>query len=94
MGVSKGEKKHKMMALVLNKEFGYEKTSISTLMKVSPTTIGNWVKEANYEVQINKLENQIEDLKLQLSDKGYLPLKPLEENILEYSVDWDSLEDE
>lgn len=68
------------MAYVLFKEFGYTKASIAQLMKVSPQSMGAWIKEVGYEVQIHQLTNEIDSMKSELLALGYKPQKVLDQN--------------
>lgn len=75
--------KEKKMAYVLHREFGYTKSSIATLMGISPQQMGQWIKEVHYEVQINQLNNELFDVKRQLMSLGYTPQKTLDSSDFE-----------
>lgn len=66
------------MAYVLHTEFGYTKASIAQLMKISPQQMGQWIREATYEIQINRLQNEVIGLKQELMKLGYTPMKSLD----------------
>nr|WP_011543459.1 hypothetical protein [Rahnella sp. 'WMR15']CAJ44360.1 hypothetical protein [Rahnella sp. 'WMR15'] len=70
--------KEKLMAYVLHTEFGYTKSSIAKLMKISPQQMGQWIREANYEVEINSLQREVFGLKQELMQLGYSPMKSLD----------------
>ncbi|TOI27499.1 hypothetical protein [Vibrio parahaemolyticus] len=69
--------KEKKMAYVLHFEFGYTKSSIATLMKISPQQMGQWIKEVHYEVRIHRLNNELNTIKQELMSLGYTPQKTL-----------------
>jgi len=75
--------KEKKMAYILHYEFGYTKKAIAELMKISPQQMGQWIKEASYEFQINNLQNEIMEMKQQLIGLGYQPQIPLKENVID-----------
>ena len=66
------------MAYVLHTEFGYTKVSIAQLMKISPQQMGQWIKEASYEIQISRLQKEVSELKQELIRLGYAPMKTLD----------------
>ncbi|MEM6232521.1 hypothetical protein [Shewanella scandinavica] len=70
--------KEKLMAYVLHNEFNYTKVSIARLMKISPQQMGQWIKEATYEIQIRKLQSEVVALKQELLQLGYTPMKSLD----------------
>ncbi len=70
--------KEKLMAYVLHTEFGYTKASIAQLMKISPQQMGQWIREASYEIQINSLQREVSGLKQELIALGYTPMKSLD----------------
>lgn len=72
--------KEKKMAYLLHIEFGYTKSSIATLMKISPQQMGQWIKEVGYEVQIHQLNQELTDIKQELVQLGYTPQKALDSN--------------
>jgi hypothetical protein len=69
--------KEKQMPYVLHYDFGYTKSSIATLMKISPQQMGLWVKEVRYEVQIHQLNQELDRIKQELICLGYQPQKAL-----------------
>jgi len=75
--------KEKQMAYILHEEFGYTKKSISSLMKISPQQMGSWIKETGYQVQINKLEKELDNSRTILNELNYKPQKVLEASIIE-----------
>jgi predicted transcriptional regulator len=72
--------KYKKMAYVLHTEFGYTKTAIANLMQISPQQMGQWIKEAGYEIRLNQANIEIDALKNELMQIGYQPQKPLNSN--------------
>lgn len=72
--------KEKLMAYVLHTEFGYTKASIARLMGISPQHMGQWIREANYEIQIKNLSNEVNALRQELLVLGYTPIKTLDAN--------------
>ncbi len=72
--------KEKKMAYLLHIEFGYTKSSIAALMKISPQQMGQWIKEIGYEVQIHQLNQELTDIKQELMQLGYTPQKALDSN--------------
>jgi len=72
--------KEKKMAYLLHFEFGYTKSSIATLMKISPQQMGAWLKEISYEVRIHNLNNELSKFKSELKALGYTPQKALDQN--------------
>lgn len=70
--------KEKKMAYVLHTEFGYTKSAIANLMKISPQQMGQWIKEVNYELQIYRLNGEIQEIKRELMQLGYNPQKKLD----------------
>jgi len=72
--------KEKKMAYLLHTEFGYTKTSIAKLMKLSSQQMGQWIKEINYELQIHNLNQELNIIKEELIQIGYSPQKPLNSN--------------
>lgn len=63
--------RHKLMAYVLNKEFGYSMTDIAKLMKVSQGTISNAIKDITYKKTIMDLTNELEKAKQEAYRLGY-----------------------
>lgn len=76
--------KEKKMAYVLHVEFGYTKSSIAQLMKISPQQMGQWIKEVNYEVQIHRLNNELIEIKQELMSLGYSPQRTLDHNDFDF----------
>jgi hypothetical protein len=72
--------KEKLVAYVLHYDFDYTKSSIATLMQMSPQQMGQWIKEAHYEVQIHDLDPELNVIKKQLIELGYQPQKALDPN--------------
>lgn len=70
--------REKLMAYVLHTEFKYTKASIAQLMKISPQQMGQWIREATYEIQIHRLQNEVSALKQELLQLGYQPMKSLD----------------
>ncbi|EPM64068.1 hypothetical protein A256_00045 [Pseudomonas syringae pv. actinidiae ICMP 19103] len=70
--------KEKKMAYVLNTEFRYTKSAIATLMGISPQQMGQWIKEVHYEVQIHRLNSELDQIKRELIGMGYTPQKALD----------------
>lgn len=69
--------KEKLMAFLLFTEFGYTKSSIAQLMKISPQQMGQWIREAGYEIQLYQLGGEVAILRNQLKALGYQPQQPL-----------------
>ncbi|OFJ43317.1 hypothetical protein BJN42_21880 [Pseudomonas koreensis] len=67
--------KEKKMAFLLHTEFGYTKSSIATLMKISPQQMGQWIREVGYEVQIHRLNSELSQIRQELLQLGYTPQK-------------------
>ena len=78
--------KEKTMAYVLHTEFGYTKNAIATLMQISPQQMGQWIKEASYEVKINNLQKEVSILKNELKQIGYEPQRSLSNDILDINI--------
>lgn len=72
--------REKKMAYLLHFEFGYTKSSIADLMKISPQQMGAWIKEMDYEVKIHTLNNELVEVKAELMRLGYKPQKTLDQN--------------
>ncbi len=68
------------MAYLLYTEFGYTKSSIAILMKLSTQQMGQWIKEVSYEVQIHQLNQELTIIKDELIQLGYTPQKVLDSN--------------
>jgi Tfp pilus assembly protein FimT len=68
------------MAYLLYTEFGYTKSSIAILMKLSAQQMGQWIKEVSYEVQIHQLNQELTIIKDELIQLGYTPQKVLDSN--------------
>ncbi len=71
MAVCKMTEKHKAMAYVLNKEFGYTMVNISKLMNVSQSTISSAIKDFEYKRNIRNLENELKNARTELKKLGY-----------------------
>lgn len=74
--MSKMTDRHKVMAYVLNKEFGYRQSAIAQLMQVAQSTIANAVKEVSFRLTIQDLERELQEARCQLEQQGILPEKP------------------
>ncbi|MCU4570558.1 transposase [Acinetobacter ursingii] len=72
--------KEKLMAYVLHTDFGYTKASIARLMGISPQHMGQWIREASYEIQLRNLSQEVSSLKQELLRLGYNPIKTLDVN--------------
>ena len=49
-------------------------------MKISPQQMGQWIKEVHYEVQIHRLNHELDSIKQELISLGYQPQKALDHN--------------
>ena len=74
--MSKMTDRHKVMAYVLNKEFGYRQSAIAQLMQVAQSTIANAVKEVSFRLTIQDLEKELQEARYHLEQQGILPEKP------------------
>ena len=74
--MSKMTDRHKVVAYVLNKEFGYRQSAIAQLMQVAQSTIANAVKEVSFRLTIQDLEKELQEARYQLEQQGILPEKP------------------
>lgn len=74
--MSKMTDRHKVMAYVLNKEFGYRQSAIAQLMQVAQSTIANAVKEVSFRLTTQNLEKELQEARYQLEQQGILPEKP------------------
>ncbi len=63
MATLKMTERHKAMAYVLNREFGYPMTAIATLMGVAQSTISSAIKDFEYQRLIRNLEQELNNLK-------------------------------
>lgn len=68
---SKMTERHKLMAYVLKREFGYNMTDIAKLMKVSQSTISMSIKEVDYWRTIRNLQQELNDTRQLLIEKGF-----------------------
>lgn len=75
--MAKMSERHKFMAYVLHKEFGYRQSSIAQLMQVSQSTIANAVKEVSFRVTIQNLENELQEARFIIEQQGLLPENPV-----------------
>ena len=75
--MAKMSDRHKLMAYVLHKEFGYRQSAIAQLMKVSQSTIANAVKEVSFRVTIESLQKELQETRALLEQQGLLPEKPI-----------------
>lgn len=73
MATLKMTERHKAMAYVLNREFGYPMTRIADLMKVSQSTISSAIKDFEYQKLIMNLEQELQKAREELSALGYTP---------------------
>lgn len=72
MATLKMTDRHKAMAYVLNKEFGYSMSKISNLMGVAQSTISNAIKDFEYQRVIRNLEFELREARESLSAKGFV----------------------
>lgn len=70
---TKMTQKHKLMAYVLNVEFGYTMTAIAKLMGVAQSTISTAIKDVNYMRTISNLENALCEARSLLIEQGIEP---------------------
>ena len=75
--MAKMSDRHKVMAYVLYKEFGYRQAAIAQLMQVSQSTIANAVKEVSFRLTIQNLEKELQEARILLEEKGLLPEEPI-----------------
>ena len=73
MATLKMTERHKAMAYVLNKEFGYPMTAIGTLMGVAQSTISRAIKDFEYQRLIKNLEQELDNARMELKALGYNP---------------------
>lgn len=73
MATLKMTERHKAMAYVLNKEFGYPMTAIGTLMGVAQSTISSAIKDFEYQRLIKNLEQELDNARMELKALGYNP---------------------
>lgn len=73
MATLKMTERHKAMAYVLNREFGYPMTAIATLMGVAQSTISNAIKDFEYQRLIRNLEQELNNARIELNKLGYNP---------------------
>ena len=76
ISVSKMSNRHKVMAYVLYKEFGYRQSAIAQLMQVAQSTIANYEKEVSFRLKIQNLEKELQEARYQLKQQGLLPEMP------------------
>lgn len=65
--------RHKAMAYILNKEFGYPMTAIASLMGVAQSTISSAIKDFEYQRLIKNLEQELNNAREELKSLGYNP---------------------
>ncbi|MDP8099442.1 hypothetical protein [Pasteurella atlantica] len=58
----------KLVAYLLNKEFGASQKNIACVFNTSQSAISNWIKEVDYQRQIYDLSNEISRLKNQVEN--------------------------
>ena len=75
--MAKMSDRHKLMAYVLHKEFGYRQSSIAQLMQVSQSTIANAVKEVSFRLTIQNLERELQEARYLIEQQGLLPENPV-----------------
>ena len=73
MATLKMTERHKAMAYVLNKEYGYPMTAIGTLMGVAQSTISSAIKDFEYQRLIKNLEQELDNARMELKALGYNP---------------------
>lgn len=73
MAVLKMTDRHKAMAYVLSREFGYSMVNIAQLMKVSQSTISSAIKDFEYQKMIRSLENELVEARNILANQGINP---------------------
>lgn len=73
MAALKMTERHKAMAYVLNREFGYSMVDIGKLMKVSQSTISSAIKDFEYQRLIKNLEEELRNARIELKALGYNP---------------------
>ena len=74
--MAKMSDRHKVMAYVLYKEFGYRQSAIAQLMQVAQSTIANAVKEVSFRLTIQNLEKELQEARYQLEQQGLLQETP------------------
>ena len=74
--MAKMSDRHKLMAFVLHKEFGYRQGAIGQLMQVSQSTIANAVKEVSFRMTIQNLERELQETRYLLQEQGIHPEIP------------------
>ena len=75
--MAKMSDRHKLMAYVLHKEFGYRQSSIAQLMQVSQSTIANAVKEVSFRLTIQNLDRELQEATHLIEQQGLLPENPV-----------------
>lgn len=81
---SKMTPKHKLMAYVLNREYGYSMKKIGELMNVAQSTISKAVNEAEYWVKINNLQQELYAARQELIENGFEPPKIFNQNPIHF----------
>ena len=71
MATLKMTERHKAMAYVLNKEFGYPMANIAKLMGVAQSTISSAIKDFEYQRLIKNLEQELINARKELKSLGY-----------------------
>jgi hypothetical protein len=79
----KGDIKHKIMAAILYKQFGYPQQKIAKLMGVEQSTMSSWIQIGTLLLQNKEMEKEIYELRNQLNQLGYTEPKALENKIIE-----------
>ena len=65
--------RHKAMAYVLSREFGYPMSGIARLMGVAQSTISSAIKDFEYQRLIKNLEQELTNARKELRSLGYNP---------------------
>lgn len=73
MAILKMTERHKAMAYILNREFGYSMSSIAKLMNVAQSTISAAIKDFEYQRVIKNLEYELANARKELRELGYTP---------------------
>ena len=73
MATLKMTERHKAMAYILNREFGYPMTAIANLMGVAQSTISSAIKDFEYQRLIRNLEQELNNARIELNKLGYNP---------------------
>jgi len=68
--------KHKLMSYLLTEEFDRTQQKVAELFDVSQSTISSAVKEAKLLSQIKSMQNELNQARQALVDKGYKPNEP------------------